>query len=193
MIVRLVVFLAFLIAIDGCSLKKKSCYQQLSLKKTEKVSKVKGTIFFGMLPALFKASFDKGTSVKLFTPFGQKIGEIYSSKEEICLKFKGKTVCSPNQEQLIKELTNLDIPISVEGLITGRLNLGKPQKVYCEKDKTIAVYKNGLKVVYANGVVDTIFYKQFSVKYSYNRNKPKRIEIFQGGKKVLKIILTEIE
>ncbi len=194
MILRLLLISGLVFFFNACSVKKKNCYKEFEKinGSKEKISEAKGTVLFGVLPALFKADFSNGISVKLFTPFGQKLGEVSSSKEKICLSLKGENICTQNQQELVKELLHVDVPVSVEQLLTGKVRLGKPKKVYCKDTSLVAVYSNGVKVKYKNGKTDTIFYKQFQVKYFYENGKPKRIEILKDDNKVLKILLSEL-
>jgi hypothetical protein len=158
----------------SCSLKQQNCSQNLNnlnsvfLKEKPKHIKLKGTAYIKSTPVLFLLKEDK---IKLFSPFGKKLGEFDKNK-------------LPDSLKILKEL-----PITLEEIILAKIYKNNISNISCEKNGYIVITKNGVKFYIKNSKVVQIVWKSYKVKYSYRFDKISLIKLYEKDKLLLKIYL----
>jgi len=168
----------------SCSVKKK-CDDDLSkIYLTENHLKVKGTVYIQSLPAVFllKKENTKET-LKLFTPFGKRIGQFEKNKDKVKLSFKDFQVSS-DVVNFIKK-----IPLSLSELLSGKIYKEETEKVYCTEDGWTVLEKNGVKIFIKDGKIRKIKWNSFKAVYSYEGFKISKITIYNKEKKEAVIYL----
>ena len=178
--VKKVVFilLAFAMLFSSCSVKKK-CSEDLSkVYLKESKLKVKGTVYINSIPALFllKKENTKET-LKLFTPFGKKVGEFKKDKSVVKFSVKDFEISSRYTEFIEK------LPLSLSELLSGKIYREKIEKIYCTEDGFTVIEKKDAKIYIKNGKIRKILWKTFKADYTYDGFKVSKITIYNKEKK----------
>ncbi len=166
LIISTAIFITF-----GCSVKKQTCNTNnlnkiFLAKKTENL-KIKGTAYIKSKPILFLFKQDK---LKLFTPFGKKLGEFDKNSIPEDLKF-------------LK-----DLPISLEEILTAKIYKNNIANIACENNFTVLT-KDKIKFYIKNSKIKFIKWQNYKIEYSYNFDKVKLIKLYNKDKILLKVYL----
>lgn len=167
--ILLVVIICFSINYS-CSVKKQTCETNLDkifLNEKPENLKIKGTAYIKSTPVLF---LFKQSKLKIFTPFGKKIGE-----------FDRNSI--PEELNFIKEL-----PITLEEILTAKIYKNNISGISCENGYTV-LRKNNIKFYIKNSKVKYIKWKNYKVEYSYNSGKISMVKLYNKDKILLKVYL----
>ncbi len=188
------VLLIALIFISSCAVKKKSCdiiYED-TLKNQQKLPEkyeAKGLVYIKNIPAIFKANFSNEEYVKLYTIFGQKLGEIKKEDDLICINFKGLNQCG--DKSLYSKLLGVDIPQELKNILIGKVSISKNARYYCRENDFVIEDKN-IKYIFKNGKLREIIYDIYKLSYKYYSDKTV-IEIFANEKEIGKIEIKKVK
>lgn len=188
------VLLIALIFISSCAVKKKSCdiiYED-TLKNQQKLPEkyeAKGLVYIKNIPAIFKANFSNEEYVKLYTIFGQKLGEIKKEDDLICINFKGLNQCG--DKSLYSKLLGVDIPQELKNILIGKVFISKNARYYCRENDFVIEDKN-IKYIFKNGKLREIIYDIYKLSYKYYSDKIV-IEIFANEKEIGKIEIKKVK
>lgn len=169
--VRILLVLIICFSINySCSVKKQSCETNLDkifLNEKLKNLKIKGTAYIKSIPVLI---LFKQSKLKIFTPFGKKIGEFDKNSVPEELKFI------------------IELPITLEEILTAKIYKDNISKISCENGYTV-LRKNNIKFYIKNSKIKYIKWKNYKVDYSYNLGKISMIKLYNKDKILLKIYL----
>jgi len=163
-----IIILAFLNY--SCSVKKQVCDTNLNsifLDKKPESLKVKGTIYVKSMPVLF---LFKQSKIKIFTPFGKKIGEF--DKNSI-----------PEELNFLKYL-----PITLEEILTAKIYKKDISSISCENGYTV-LKKDSIRFYIKNSKIKYIKWKDYKLEYLYSFDKISTIKLYNKDKTILKVYL----
>ena len=169
--VRILLTLIICFSINySCSVKKQTCETNLDkifLNEKPKNLKIKGTAYIKSTPVLF---LFKQSKLKIFTPFGKKIGEF-------------------DKNLITKELSFIkELPITLEEILTAKIYKNNISKISCENGYTV-LRKSNINFYIKNSKIKYIKWKNYKIEYSYNFSKVSIIKLYNKDKVLLKIYL----
>ena len=188
------VLLIALIFISSCAVKEKSCdviYKE-TLKNQQKLPEkyeAKGFFYIKNFPSIFKAKFSKKESVKLYTIFGQKLGELKKENNLMCINFKGINQCG--DKYLYSKLLGVDIPQKLKNVLIGKVQFSQNARHYCSKEGLV-IEDKGIKYIFQGGKLRKIVYNLYKIIYQYYPDKT-LLKIFAGKKEIVKIEIKKIK
>ncbi len=190
-------FSIFIIFFSSCApLKKHQCEQQFLsiLKKSHKkqsIHKIRGSIYVKGILLLFNGSFDKNTSITLFTPIGTPVAKFYEGKDKVCIVLKGNKICG-NVSDMYKQVLSEEIPFSLTDIIQGRFNISPESKYSCDNGN-LFVQDRERSYVFKRNLLKSLKYKDFLLEYEYERDIPKKVTLKYRDTTLAKIFIRDIE
>lgn len=177
-------------------LEKKACESQFNnvvkhSYQKEKIKKVRGSIYIKGILLLFNASLDKNTNIKLFTPIGTQIAEFSEDNEKVCIKIRNNKVCG-KAPIMYKEVFQEEIPFSLTDIVTGHFKIS-PDSTYSCNGTTLSVKEKDKAYIFKKGLLKELKYKNFSLIYEYENEKPKKVELKINDNTLAKIFIRDLE
>ncbi len=177
-------------------LEKRACEVQFNnivkhSYEKNKIKKVRGSIYIKGIILLFNASFDKKTDIKLFSPIGTYVAEFLETDEEVCLKIKDNKICG-KAPLMYKEVFQEEIPFSLTDIVTGHFKISPDSNYEC-KGTTLTVKEKDKTYIYQKGLLKELKYKDFSLIYEYEDQKPEKVELKVKNNTLAKIFIRDIE
>ncbi len=177
-------------------LKKKTCETRfLSVVKEshheKNIKKVRGSIYIKGILLLFNASLKNKTEIDLYTPIGTRIAKFYEDKDQVCFILKNQKMCG-KAPKMYKEALSEEIPFSLTDIILGRFSISPKSKYSCE-GTTLTVEDNEKIYIYEKNLLKEIKYKDFSLAYEYENQKPKKVILKIDNHSLAKIFIRDLE
>ena len=192
------IFIIFILILSSCAPLKKqiTCEERFykllkNSRKEVKPFRISGTIFAGGVFFLFTGNFDRGKSISIFTPLGQKVVSIrYKTDKELCLLYKDQEDCGFDSNILSKYIKT-DIPFNLENLLTGRFHLDEKSSYECENN-FITVKTGNYTIRYRGFFPEEVKFKNFTAYYRYESGKIRSIFILKNNEELLKIYVKSV-